>query len=156
MSRRPLLTPFSPHFGFSNRFFDDMDFERHFRPYWAEQPLVTAQKFGDGVGEVKFKKMQILDDDETFSITIDVSQFAPEELNVNIDNGQLIIAGKHEAKNDQYGQIERQFVRRLQLPKSVKPETITSELTKEGMLTVQSPKKVPEQKTRTIPILRKD
>uniref|UniRef100_A0A0N5AD55 SHSP domain-containing protein n=1 Tax=Syphacia muris TaxID=451379 RepID=A0A0N5AD55_9BILA len=141
MSRRPLLTPFSPHFGISNRFFDDMDFERHFRPYWAEQPL---------------KPMQILDDDDTFSITIDVSQFAPEELKVNIDNGQLIIEGKHDPKTDQYGQIERHFIRRLPLPKSVKPEAITSELTKEGMLTVQSPKKVPEQKTRTIPILRKD
>lgn len=57
--------------------------------------------------------MQILDDDETFSITIDVSQFAPEELNVNIDNGQLIIAGKHEAKNDQYGQVTFSFILRF-------------------------------------------
>ena len=53
-------------------------------------------------------------------------------------------------------QIERRFVRRFQLPKNVKPGTITSELSRDGILTVQTPKKFPEQKTRTIPILRKD
>ena len=50
-----------------------------------------------------------MDDDENFSITIDVSQFAPEELKVNIDDGQLIIEGSHDAKNDQYGQVHTPF-----------------------------------------------
>lgn len=54
-------------------------------------------------------------------------------------------------------QIERQFTRRLTLPKDTKPELVTSELTKDGKLTVQTPKKEKNlAQTRTIPILRKD
>lgn len=43
------------------------------------------------------------------------------------------------------------------LPKNTKPELVTSELTKDGKLTVQTPKKEQSQpQARTIPILRKD
>ncbi|VDN56037.1 unnamed protein product [Dracunculus medinensis] len=144
---------FYPHF-FSNRFFDDFrdrNFERHFtRPYWTDYTLKESNKFGDGVGN-------IIDDDEQFSITIDTSQFSPEDLKVNIVDGQLIIEGKHESKIDQYGEIERSFVRKLMLPKNVTAESVTSELTKDGMLTVQTPKKSTDaSRVRTIPIFRKD
>uniref|UniRef100_A0A915B2F6 SHSP domain-containing protein n=1 Tax=Parascaris univalens TaxID=6257 RepID=A0A915B2F6_PARUN len=151
MARR--FPPFSP-IGLPSRFFDDfrdLDLDRHFmRPYWTEQTLQNSQKFGEGSGD-------IIDNDESFSVTIDVSHFAPDELKVNIDDGVLVIEGKHEIKNDRYGQIERRFVRRLQLPKNTKPETVTSELSKDGMLTVQTPKNVKEPpRSRNIPIFRKD
>jgi hypothetical protein len=43
--------PFSPFF--SNRIFDDFDFDRSFtRPYWADKNLLEGQRFAEGVGEV--------------------------------------------------------------------------------------------------------
>uniref|UniRef100_A0A1I7YLW2 SHSP domain-containing protein n=1 Tax=Steinernema glaseri TaxID=37863 RepID=A0A1I7YLW2_9BILA len=153
MSRRPLNSslgaPFSPFF--HNRFFDDFDFDRPFRrPYWAEQTLLDGHRLGEGVGEV-------VNDGDSFSISVNVSHFKPEELKVNVCDNQLIIEGKHEEKSDEYGQVERHFVRKYNLPKNVKAELVTSELSKEGILTVQSQKKaLEESKTRSIPIQPKE
>ena len=50
-------------------------------------------------------------------------------------------------------QVERHFVRKYNLPLNTKPEDVTSELSKDGVLTVQSTKKaVEESKVRNIPI----
>uniref|UniRef100_A0A2K6W7Z9 SHSP domain-containing protein n=2 Tax=Onchocerca TaxID=6281 RepID=A0A2K6W7Z9_ONCVO len=152
MARRSLMSPFSPRF---SRFFDefrDLDVERPFfhRPYWADYQFEDAHKLGSGVGE-------ITDDDEHFMVTIDVSQFAPEDLKVSVTDGMVIIEGKHPMIKDQFGEIERQFTRRLTLPKDTKPELITSELTKDGKLTIQTPKKEKNHgQTRTIPIFQKN
>ncbi|KAK0409578.1 hypothetical protein QR680_004635 [Steinernema hermaphroditum] len=153
MSRRPLNSslgaPFSPFF--HNRFFDDFDFDRPFRrPYWAEHSLLDSHRLGDGVGEV-------VNDGDSFSISVNVSHFKPEELKVNVCDNQLIIEGKHEEKSDEYGLVERHFVRKYNLPKNVKAELVTSELSKDGILTVQSQKKaLEESKTRSIPIQPKE
>uniref|UniRef100_A0A915PMM4 SHSP domain-containing protein n=1 Tax=Setaria digitata TaxID=48799 RepID=A0A915PMM4_9BILA len=152
MDRRLLTSTFSPRL---SRFFDefrDLDLERPFfhRPYWVDYHFENAHKLGSGVGE-------ITDNDEHFSVTIDVSQFAPEDLKVSVTDGMVIVEGKHPMIKDQFGEIERQFTRRLMLPKDTKPELVTSELTKDGKLTIQTPKKEKDQaQTRTIPILRKD
>ncbi|CAG9531156.1 unnamed protein product [Cercopithifilaria johnstoni] len=152
MARRPLMPPFPSRF---NRFFDefrDFDLERSFfrRPYWADYQFEDSHKLGSGVGE-------ITDDDEHYSVTIDVSQFAPEDLKVSVSDGMVVIEGKHPMIKDQFGEIERQFTRRLTLPKGTKTELVTSELTKDGKLTVQTPKKEKNQaQTRTIPIFRKE
>ncbi|VIO98061.1 Uncharacterized protein BM_BM10597 [Brugia malayi] len=152
MARRSLISPFSPRF---SRFFDefrDLDIERPFfqRPYWTDYQFEDSHKLGSGIGE-------ITDTDEHYSVTIDVSQFAPDDLKVSVSDGIVTIEGKHPMIKDQFGEIERQFTRRLMLPKDIKPELVTSELTKDGKLTIQTPKKEKnEAQTRTIPILRKD
>ncbi|KAL3985187.1 Hsp20/alpha crystallin family protein [Acanthocheilonema viteae] len=149
---RHQLSSFSPRL---SRFFDefrDLDMARPFfqRPYWTDYQFEDSHKLGSGIG-------QIIDDDEHYSVTIDVSQFAPEDLKVSVSDGMVIIEGKHPMIKDQFGEIERQFIRRLVLPKGVKPELVTSELTKDGKLTVQTPKKEKNQtQTRTVPILRKN
>uniref|UniRef100_A0AC34QWG5 SHSP domain-containing protein n=1 Tax=Panagrolaimus sp. JU765 TaxID=591449 RepID=A0AC34QWG5_9BILA len=159
--RDPLVSPF-----FHSRFFDDFEFDRALRtPYWADKNLYDGQRFGDGVGEV-------VDNDEGFKVEVDVSHFRPEELTVTVVESQLVIEGKHDEKTDKYGKIERHFVRKYNLPANTKPEDIerhfvrkynlppntkpedvTSELSKDGILTVQTAKKqVEESKVRNIPI----
>ncbi|TKR69189.1 hypothetical protein L596_021374 [Steinernema carpocapsae] len=102
MSRRPLTSsgfgaPFSPFFNTHNRFFDEFDFDRPFRrPYWAEHNMLNGHRIGDGVGEV-------ISEGDSFSVSVDVSHFKPEELKVNVCDNQLIIEGKHEEKNDEFG-----------------------------------------------------
>ncbi|VDN07799.1 unnamed protein product [Thelazia callipaeda] len=55
------------------------------------------------------------------------------------------------------GEVERQFRRRFKLPKDAKPELVTSELTKDGKLTIRTPLKEKDcAQTRTVPILYKN
>lgn len=53
---------------------------------------------------------QVIDDDEHFSVTIDVSQFAPEDLKVSVADGMVIIEGKHPLTKDQFGEVSTFFV----------------------------------------------
>ncbi|CAI4229788.1 unnamed protein product [Auanema sp. JU1783] len=136
--------PFSPLMNFNTRFFDDFEFDRPFqRPYWNDHSMLTAHKIGEA--------QDVIDNEREYTVSVDVSQFEPEELKVNIVDDKLVIEGKHEEKSDKYGTVERHFVRKYQLPPFVKAEEIKSDLSKEGVLTVRYDKK-PEQQPRTIPI----
>uniref|UniRef100_A0A7E4VP15 SHSP domain-containing protein n=1 Tax=Panagrellus redivivus TaxID=6233 RepID=A0A7E4VP15_PANRE len=140
--------PFSPFF--NSRFFDDFEFDRHaLRPYWTDKNLLESQKFADGVGD-------IVSTDGAFKVELDVSHFRPEELKVNVVENQVVVEGKHESKSDKYGLIERSFTRKYDLPANTKPEDVTSELSKDGILTIQSVKaQIEETKVRNIPIQTK-
>ncbi|KAK6754179.1 hypothetical protein RB195_013279 [Necator americanus] len=143
MDRRFRLPPFSP-LNFHSRFFDDFDFDRAFsRPYWHDQSMLTGHKIGEGV--------DVVDNDKEYAVSVDVSQFEPEELTVNIVDNTLIIEGKHAEKSDRFGKVERHFVRKYDLPMSVKGDEVKSELSKEGILTVKYDRH-PEQQPKVIPI----
>ncbi|ULT86132.1 hypothetical protein L5515_005909 [Caenorhabditis briggsae] len=142
MDRR-FPAPFSPFFT-PSRFFDDVDFDRHMiRPYWADQTMLTGHRVGDAI--------DVIDSDKEYNVSVDVSQFEPEELKVNIVDNQLIIEGKHAEKTDKYGQVERHFIRKYNLPTGVRPEQIKSELSNNGVLTVKYEKNQ-EQLPKSIPI----
>lgn len=142
MDRR-FPAPFSPFFN-HHRFFDDVDFDRHMvRPYWADQTMLTGHRVGDAI--------DVVDSDKEYNVSVDVSQFEPEELKVNIVDNQLIIEGKHAEKTDKYGQVERHFIRKYNLPTGVRPEQIKSELSNNGVLTVKYEKNQ-EQLPKSIPI----
>jgi HSP20 family molecular chaperone IbpA len=83
-----------------------------------------------------------------------VSNFRPEELKVTVIENQVVIEGRHDEKSDNFGQVERFFTRKYNIPESVKPEDVISELSRDGILTVQTHKKPPidDQKSRNIPI----
>ncbi|KAL6740947.1 Hsp20/alpha crystallin family protein [Ancylostoma duodenale] len=143
MDRRFRLPTFSP-LNFHSRFFDDFDFDRSFgRPYWHDQSMLTGHKIGEGV--------DVVDNDKEYSVSVDVSQFEPEELTVNIVDNTLIIEGKHAEKSDKFGRVERHFVRKYDLPTSVKGDEVKSELSKEGILTVKYDRH-PEMQPKVIPI----
>lgn len=48
----------------------------------------------------------------------------------------IVIEGKHAEKADDIGLIERHFIRKFQLPKNVHADTVSSNLTNDGQLTV--------------------
>uniref|UniRef100_A0A7I4YV23 SHSP domain-containing protein n=1 Tax=Haemonchus contortus TaxID=6289 RepID=A0A7I4YV23_HAECO len=144
MDRRFRMPPFSP-IGFHSRFFDDFpDFDRPLhRPYWMDQTMLTGHRIGEGV--------DIVDNDREYSVSVDVSQFEPEELSVNIVDNVLKIEGKHEEKADKYGKVERHFLRKYDLPSTVKADDVKSELSKDGILTVRYYRQ-PELQPKVIPI----
>uniref|UniRef100_A0AC35UCS3 SHSP domain-containing protein n=1 Tax=Rhabditophanes sp. KR3021 TaxID=114890 RepID=A0AC35UCS3_9BILA len=157
MSRRSLLhtfptsmPPFSPFFTNSRNFFDDAEFDRAFaRPYYNDKPLSESQKFAEGQEEVVVT-------DNSFTFNIDVSHFEPSDLKVNIVDGNVVVEGKHDEKTDKYGTICRSFTRKYALPKTFTEEDVTSELSKDGILTVKGVKMTAEDaKVRNIPIQTK-
>lgn len=86
---------------------------------------------------------KISSDNEKFQVSVDVQHFSPEEINVKVIDGNVIIEGKHEEKRDQHGYISRQFVRRYALPQGCLPDTVESKLSSDGVLTVTAPKVLP-------------
>lgn len=100
--------------------------------------------------------VELQSDPNKFQVVLNVKHFKPEELNVKIvDNNFVVIHGKHEETADEHGFISREFTRRYAVPDDVQLEQLKSSLSRDGILTIQAPKKVlqpaPENE-RIIPI----
>ncbi|XGW23733.1 hypothetical protein V3C99_005726, partial [Haemonchus contortus] len=67
-------------------------FERCLFPYWTEAD--------QSVLHVANETQQMVNDDKKFAVSLDVSQFRPEELNVQLEGRQLTIEGKQEHKTE--------------------------------------------------------
>lgn len=52
-------------------------------------------------------------------------------------NDMICIEGSHEEKTDEHGMISRQFVRKYKLPKECDREKLMSNLSRDGVLTIQ-------------------
>ncbi|CAG0897989.1 unnamed protein product [Darwinula stevensoni] len=89
-------------------------------------------------------------------VNLDVQQFAPEEISVKTVENSVVIEGKHEEKRDEHGFISRHFQRRYLLPDNVRPESIQSSLSSDGVLTVTAPKMAIEgaPNERSVPIVQ--
>nr|XP_034170830.1 protein lethal(2)essential for life-like [Osmia lignaria] len=103
-------------------------------------------------------------DRNKFQVTLDVQQFAPEEVTVKVVGKNVIIEGKHEEKQDEHGWISRQFVRKYLVPEQCDIDQIQSSLSSDGVLTITAPRKEPESKNERVikiqatgqPALRED
>lgn len=78
---------------------------------------------------------------DKFHINVDVQHFSPEEINVKIANGYIVVEGKHEEKKDEHGFISRQFIRKFKLPEDANADLVESRLSSDGVLTVLAPTK---------------
>ena len=45
--------------------------------------------------------IQVTDDESKLSLTLNISQFKPEELKITLDGSILVVEGKQEAKDEQ-------------------------------------------------------
>ncbi|XP_014227292.1 protein lethal(2)essential for life-like [Trichogramma pretiosum] len=109
--------------------------DNYYRP-WNE---LLRQQAGDqrrGISRVKY-------DENEFRVHLDVQQFKPEEIEVSVDEERrhLVIKAKHEEKKDEHGLISRQFVRRYALPERAELDRVASEISSDGVLTIQAPLK---------------
>ncbi|PIO69837.1 Hsp20/alpha crystallin family protein [Teladorsagia circumcincta] len=120
-------------------------FERSIFPYWREAD--------HSVLHVANETQQIVDDDKKFAVSLDVSQFRPEELNVHLEGRELTIEGKQEHKTEN-GAIHRSFNRKWLLPENVDLQAVRTQLDDKGHLSVEAPKNAEgHEKRRTIPIM---
>jgi len=71
-------------------------------------------------------------------LRFDVSEYAPEEIIVKTIDNKLQVHAKHEEKSDTKSTY-REYSREFLLPKGTNPETITSSLSRDGILTISAP-----------------
>ncbi|XP_078591625.1 heat shock protein 30C-like [Branchiostoma floridae x Branchiostoma japonicum] len=80
---------------------------------------------------------------EKYEVSLDLTGFSPDEISVKTVGNKVRVQGKHEARHaDQtghsfrYQELWREFV----LPEGVDPATVTSVLSKDGVLSIQAPR----------------
>lgn len=78
-----------------------------------------------------------------FKVNLDVQQFHPDEISVKMVDDFVVVEGKHEEHEDEHGYISRHFQRRYKLRSDIDPDTVTSKLSSDGILTITAPKKHP-------------
>ena len=140
------LLPFTPFDRSFLRAFDD--FDRLVPAYWRRVPEENSLAVGNVLGEVQ-------NTPEKFAVSVDVSHFRPEEVNVNVSGKVLTVEGKHEEKTDAHGSIQRSFIRKYTLPDDTDLESVRSSLSDNGKLTIQAGKKnAALPAARAIPITR--
>merc|ERR1711971_294102 len=86
-------------------------------------------------------KAKVSYDQDKFQVEFNVQDYTPEELSIKTEGDVLIVLAKHETKAEG-GQsfVSKQFEQRFSLPSGVKPEKISSSLSKDGFLTVTAPR----------------
>merc|ERR1711973_845560 len=87
--------------------------------------------------------------DMNMEVSLDTSQYRPDELNVSVFNGVISVEGKHEEKaEDGTKMVSRQFIRKYTLPAGSKPQDVVSNLSSDGVLVITANKANPaiEQK----------
>ncbi|XP_030372507.1 heat shock protein 22 [Scaptodrosophila lebanonensis] len=75
-----------------------------------------------------------------YQVSIDVSDYKPNELTVKMRDNAVIIEGKSEQQEgEQGGYISRHFLRRFALPEGYEADKAISTLSSDGVLTVSVP-----------------
>lgn len=97
-----------------------------------------AEYVGKSFQEAESK---VLVDKGKYQVSVDVQQFAPNEISVKTSgDGSIVVEGKHEERPDEHGYISRHFVRRYVLPKEHDINQVVSNLSSNGVLTITAPK----------------
>merc|ERR1712106_1256278 len=78
-------------------------------------------------------------DDDKFQISLDVTCYSPEDLDVKGEGNSIIITAKQEIQ-EAGGTRTRVFEQKFSLPSGVKAELVKSSLTREGVLMITAPK----------------
>merc|ERR1711862_705562 len=86
--------------------------------------------------------IRVKEDEEKLEVSLDTSQYRPDELKVSVSDGVLMVEGKHEEKaEDGSKMVSRMFSRKYTLPPSTKQEEVASNLSSDGVLVITAPKK---------------
>merc|ERR1711963_760359 len=107
--------------------------------------------------QLKDEVLRVKDDDNKFEVSIDTHGYKPEDLQVKIKDNVVSIEAKSEEKKDEPNSKSyacKKFARSFTLPQGCKMQSVTSNLSKDGLLIVSAPKVEAIQQTssRKVPI----
>ncbi|KAK6191447.1 hypothetical protein SNE40_003135 [Patella caerulea] len=78
------------------------------------------------------------DGSQALDLRLDVSNYKPEEISIATKGRELSIQAKHEEK-DENSSVYQEFHRKFTLPENVDIDGLSSNLTKDGILTITGP-----------------
>merc|ERR1712072_1046594 len=107
--------------------------------------------------QLKDEVLRVKDDDNKFEVSIDTHGYKPEDLQVKIKDNVVSIEAKSEEKKDEPNSksyVSRHLAKSFTLPQGCKMQSVTSNLSKDGLLIVSAPKVEAIQQTssRKVPI----
>lgn len=76
-----------------------------------------------------------------FKVNLDVSHYAPEEILVTLEDGKLVVNGKHFSESE-YGFESCQFHRKYPIPPEITKSDIKSKISEDGILTITGKQKM--------------
>merc|ERR1711983_643192 len=83
---------------------------------------------------------KVVYEDDLYKILINVDKYQPEELMIKTVDNNVIVEAKHEEKTSDGRSFSTQsFNQSFTLPRGVNPESVTSALSKSGILTISAP-----------------
>ena len=82
---------------------------------------------------------ELVEDHDSFKVSFDVSKFKPDDITIRSEDGELVVEGKQEVKNED-GFSTRHFVRAYSLPRNIDRNSFKSVLSKEGILSIEAKK----------------
>merc|ERR1739842_184490 len=86
--------------------------------------------------------IRVKEDDSKLEVSLDTSQYRPDELSVAVSDGVLVVEGKHEEKaEDGSKMVARSFSRKYSLPATAEASQVASNLSSDGVLVITAPKK---------------
>jgi len=86
--------------------------------------------------------IRVKEDESKLEVSLDTSQYRPDELSVAVRDGVLVVEGKHEEKaEDGSKMVSRSFSRKYSLPASAEADQVASNLSSDGVLVITAPKK---------------
>ena len=124
-----------------------------FRRFWPE----PVEEAGEPAFPAWIPRADVEETEEALTVKLDVPGVNPEEVEIFLSEGRLILRGERKEEREEKGKVfhrtERfvgQFYREIALPEGADPEHIEATSAK-GVLTVRVPKK-PEAKPKKIPV----
>ncbi|XP_043544415.1 heat shock protein beta-3 [Chiloscyllium plagiosum] len=84
------------------------------------------------------KSVEDTEVEKLFRIMLDVVQFRPEDIIIQVFEGWLIIRAQHGRRMDEHGFISRSFTRQYKLPDGVLSKDLSALLCHDGILVVKA------------------
>merc|ERR1719510_2372626 len=91
---------------------------------------------------LKDEQISLKEDEKQFQISLDTSNFRPDEIKVTVDPQNILtVEADHEEKaEDGSKHVSRRFMRKYTLPRGCQAETVVSNLSSDGVLMITAPK----------------
>jgi len=120
---------------------DSSIFKNWLMPRNWMMPKLFDEKFESMLDFKDNNLISVKNDDTKMEISLNTTGYKPDELKVNVSNGELSIEGKHEEKTES-GQtmVSRQFSKKYSLPSEAKLTEVVSNLSQDGVMVITVPK----------------
>lgn len=125
-------------------------------PFVQVQPSPTSPPINSGppvIANSERQASRVEYDNQKFSVTLDVSQYRPEDIEVKVKDNKLTVRAEHKEGTAETGYVQREYFRQYTLPEDVDIRQVRSYLSEDGMLSLDAPRlQLIDAGERVIPI----